>query len=285
MVHLESSLFTFIQESIELDSVDCVHTMRPKINFEVRVCRTMKSRNSVKSNASMTTSEIEWSEILTLNGLNFAYEPGPRNGTKPDYSFQLGHGDTVYSEVKECKPNDLDHEVLSGHRSGFWGAREGRNEVRPTGRVDRTGWGGHFLKAAKQLQGASQSGHQTLIVFRSYSLTADLDATDILLFLFGYHYRRISDCRFRIEREKWGDDDMPLPMVSFAEFANVSGLAYLKDKAFRLFANPLANVQLDSQSFACLAGCSQVSELDFASTFHAVWRVWEPGYRRLTCDP
>jgi hypothetical protein len=109
-------------------------------------------------------------------------------------------------------------------------------------------------------------------VFRSYSLTANLDGTDILLFLFGYNCRRISEDRFRIEREKWGNDSMPLPMVTFPEFANVSGLIYLKDSEFRLFTNPLARVQIDSSSFASLDGCLRVLELDFATTFHAIWR-------------
>ena len=245
----------------------------------------MKPSNTRKATAPMTTSEMEWSEILTSNGLSLTYEPGTRKATKPDYFFKLNSGATVYSEVKECKPNDLDREVLSGHRLGFWGAREGRDEERPNGRVDRTGWGGHFLKAVTQLTAASQSGLQTLVVFRSYSLTADLDGIDILLFLFGHNYRRTSEGRFRIESEKWGHDKMPLPMVSFTEFANVSGLIYLKGKEFRLFANPLARVQLDSQSFAFLAGCLQVSELEFASTFHAIWRTWEPGHVRMICDP
>jgi hypothetical protein len=131
---------------------------------------------------------------------------------------------------------------------------------------------------------ASQDGFQTLVVFRSYSLTADLDGTDILLFLFGYNYRRTSATSFRLESEKWGNDYMPRPMASFDEFANVSGLVYLRGQEFRLFANPLARVLLNSQSFECLAGCNQVSELDFASTYHAVWRNWEPGYIRLTYD-
>jgi hypothetical protein len=134
------------------------------------------------------------------------------------------------------------------------------------------------------LEAASQDGFQTLVVFRSYSLTADFDGTDILLFLFGYHYRRTSATSFRIECEKWGDGYRPLPMASFDQFTNVSGLVYLKGQEFRLFANPLARVPLNSQSFACLAGCNQVSELDFASTYHAVWRNWEPGYTRLACD-
>lgn len=273
------SLPFFFLEKGELDLIAIVSRMIEQIEN-----RRNDESNGMNATSAMTPSETEWSKVLALNGLNFTYEPGDRNATKPDFRFQLSCGTTVFSEVKECTPNELDRDVLSGHRLGFWGAREGRDQQRPSGRVDRTGWGGHFLKAAKQMAAASQDGFQTLVVFRSYSLTADFDGTDILLFLFGYHYRRTSATSFRIECEKWGDGYRPLPMASFDQFTNVSGLVYLKGQEFRLFANPLARVPLNSQSFACLAGCNQVSELDFASTYHAVWRNWEPGYTRLACD-
>lgn len=233
----------------------------------------------------MTKSEIEWAQVLDRNGLEYQYEPGAKRKMKPDFSFNLGNGATVHSEVKECRPNNLDEEVLSGQRGGFWGAREGRAEVRPDGRIDRTGWGGHFLKAAKQLEAASLNGLQTLVVFRSYSLTADLDGTDILLFLFGDNCKKLSEGHFRIEREKWGSDESPLPMVAFPEFANVGAVAYLKDSEFELFVNPLSRVQIDSSAFANMAGCERILELDFATTFHAIWRKWEPGHVRMTSDP
>ena len=225
----------------------------------------------------MTESEATFDRFLRESGIVPRYESGPKKEQKVDFDFDIGEN-TVFAEVKEVRLNKLDQRITSGQQAGWWGAREGERVVRDSGRIDHTGWGGHFRKAVEQLKKASEENNQTLVVFQSFSLSADMDSTDIALFLFGHHYQ-IAGGEFYVFRDRW--DSKTPPMISYSGFENVSGLAYVRNDHFHVYANPFARVPLEAKTFVDLDRCKGVLEFSSLTRFHGDWVTWEPGFMRL----